>query len=192
MMPEEQEDSRLGLTESSASRDAWFPVGKVAKPHGIKGEIKVQPYSGDPATLPGFPTVRLMDSEHRPVGTYRLTGGRMQGRLAILRLAGIESREQAEAVAGCEVWVEKVHLPPLTDQEFYWREMKGRRVVTTDGLELGEVTDLLATGAHDILVVSGRGREYLIPATREFMVESGEESGTIVIQPVPGLLEIND
>ena len=169
-----------------------LPVGTVAKPHGIKGEIKVHPYSGDPALLPGYPVVTLAAPGGRRLEAHRVSGGRIQGREAILRLAGIDSREQAEALTGCEVLVDKAHLPPLAEDEFYWQDLEGRKVVTTDGRELGRVSGLLATGAHDVLVVTGRGREYLIPAIRELMTEFDDEAGTIVIEPVPGLLEMNE
>ena len=181
-----KEDRRL-----SSESDA-LPVGKVAKAHGIKGEIKVDPYSGEPANFLGYQAAALIAPGGQRLGPYRIAGGRIQGRQAILRLAGIDSREQAEHLAGCEVWVDKSQLPPLSKDEFYWREMEGRRVVTTDGRELGRVSGLLATGAHDVLVVTGCGREYLIPAIRELMTEIDEKTDTIVVEPIPGLLEIND
>jgi 16S rRNA processing protein RimM len=190
-MEEKQEDHQPGRRRTEVD-DSYLPVGKIGRPHGIKGEIKIHPYSGDPEILSDYPALMLVRSGNKAQGTYRVTGGKVQGKAAILRLDGINSREQAEALVGCEVWVDKVHLPPLAEEEFYWQEMEGRRVVTTEGRELGEVTGLLATGAHDILVVTGDGREYLIPATREFMVKIEAETGVIVIQPVPGLLEIND
>jgi 16S rRNA processing protein RimM len=172
--------------------DSYLPVGKVGRPHGIKGEVKILPYSGDPGILPDYPELMMVSAGKQQLGIYKVTGGKVHGKAAIMRLEGIDSRGQAESLVGCEVWVEKALLPPLAEEEFYWQEMVGRRVVTTDGRELGEVTGFLATGAHDILVVTGGGREYLIPATPEFMVETEDETGAIVIQPVPGLLEIND
>jgi 16S rRNA processing protein RimM len=176
----------------SISGDAYLPVGKVSRPHGIKGEIKVNPYSGDPASLTRYPTVVLTLSGREPLASYRVESGKVQGRVAILRLEGIDSRNEAESLAGHELWVERVHLPPLSAEEFYWQEMKGRRVITTDGRDVGEVTGLLTTGAHDILVIANGTREILIPAIREFMVEIREETGTIVVKIIPGLLEMNE
>lgn len=169
-----------------------LPVGRVAKAHGIKGEIKVYPFSGDPTAFPGYSAVTLIAPDGQELGTYPVTEGRLQGRHALLRLAGIDRREQAEALAGCEVRVDKAQLPPLGEDEFYWQEMEGRRVVTTDGRDLGRVSGFLATGAHDILRVTGRGREYLIPASGEVIAEIDDKAGIIVIDPPPGLLEMND
>jgi 16S rRNA processing protein RimM len=177
---------------ASHESEALLPVGKITKAHGIEGEIKVYPYSGDPTTFPHYQAVMLVASDGQRLGIHRVTGGRLQGRHAILRLAGIDSREQAESLAGCEVLIDKDLLPALAEDEFYLQEMEGRLVVTTDGRELGRVSSFLATGAHDILVVTGRGREYLIPATREILKGTDEKTGTIVIEPLPGLLEMND
>jgi 16S rRNA processing protein RimM len=184
------EPGEANKAERLSDGDVLLPVGKVAKAHGIKGEVKVHPYSGEPAALPAYPAVTLVAPDGRRLGTHRVSGGRIHGRQAILRLEGIDSREQSESLAGCELLVDKALLPPLPEGEFYWQEMEGRLVVTTDGRELGRVSGLLATGAHDVLVVTGRGREYLIPAT--FMTAMDAEAGTIVIEPVPGLLEMND
>jgi 16S rRNA processing protein RimM len=189
---EEKREDRQPDRRRTEGNDSYLPIGKVGRPHGIKGEVKIHPYSGDPEILPDYPALMMVSAGKQPLGSYRVTGGRVHGKAAILRLEGINSRGQAETLIGCEVWVEKTHLPPLAEEEFYWQEMVGRRVVTTDGRELGEVTGFMATGAHDILVVTGDGREYLIPATPEFMVETEDETGAIVIQPVPGLLEINE
>jgi 16S rRNA processing protein RimM len=112
--------------------------------------------------------------------------------MALLELAGIKDRGAAEELAGREVWVGKELLAALDEDEFYWHELVGLRVVTESGRSLGRVKALFATGGHDVLVVSGHGREYFIPARREFMLAVDQEAGLLTIAEVPGLLDLND
>jgi 16S rRNA processing protein RimM len=103
----------------------------------------------------------------------------------------IADRDGAEAQVGAEVLVLKSQMPSLPPNEFYWHDIIGVRVVTDQGQELGEVTSLIATGAKDVMVVSGNGNEYLIPVLQEIIVRQDKDAGILVIAPMVGLLEIN-
>ena len=111
--------------------------------------------------------------------------------MALLELAGVDDRTAAEELAGREVWVAKELLPALAEDEFYWHELVGLRVVTESG-RAGPGQALFATGGHDVLVVRGGGREYFIPARREFMLGVDHEADLLTIAEVPGLLDLND
>ena len=118
---------------------------------------------------------------------------RVQAANALICLAEIRDRSGSEQVVGCDVWTRREYLPPLADDEFYWHDTIGKVARTDDGQEIGTVTSLMATGAHDILVVRSRqGKEYLIPALRQFWVGIDAETGALIVAPAPGLLEIND
>jgi 16S rRNA processing protein RimM len=167
------------------------PVGEIVKPHGIRGEVKILPYSDSAENFALYRTVLLAGPDGAAPQPYALRGCRIQGRFAVAALQGVEDRTAAEALTGCTVLVERRELPAAATGEFYWHDLQGMAVVTADGLQLGQVRSLLATGAHDILVVEGRGREYLIPAVAGFIVEIDEKTGRIVVDPPEGLLEIN-
>ncbi|MDH3393334.1 MAG: ribosome maturation factor RimM, partial [Desulfobulbaceae bacterium] len=109
---------------------------------------------------------------------------------AILKFEGVDTCNDAEDLVGYEVWVAKDALPDLSEDEFYWHDFEGLKVVTEDGMELGSVTSLLAAGPYDILVVTGRGHEYMIPARNEFI--AGRDGDTLIISPPDGLLDINN
>lgn len=166
--------------------------GKIVKPQGIKGEIKVYPFSGNPENFAYYTRVMLSFAGDDRSKWFDVLENRSHGQSAIVRLAGIDSRNDAEAIVGSEVWVDPEEIPPLEDGEFYWHELEGTEVVTSQGQKLGRVKKIFATGGHDILVVSGKGQEYLIPALDEFIVEINEESGTVVVDLPEGLLEINN
>lgn len=178
----------------------YVAIGKVVKAHGIKGEVKFFPYSGWPDDFELYQDVvlardsALEDAQgfNSHAGKiYAIEKSRVQGKLAVVRLAGVESRNDAETLRGLNILVKKEMLPPLEPDEYYWHDLEGMQVVTDDGREIGKVTSLMATGAHDILVVKDRGREYMVPVQKEFVANIDMDAGLIIIVPPPGLLELN-
>lgn len=164
-------------------------LGKIVKAHGIKGEVKVLPFSGVAEDLLALAEIELRHGGERRV--FKLERVRPQSRLAIMLLTGIVDRNMAEELVGSEVWGDEDSLPELEADEFYWHEMEGLEVETAAGRRLGRVQSLLATGAHDVLVITDGSNEYLVPAINEIMVSLDKEAGVLVIDPPPGLLEIN-
>jgi 16S rRNA processing protein RimM len=167
------------------------PVGKIVKPHGVRGEMKVYPYSGNPENFALYRTVLLVRQPDDTPQPHELRNCRSQGRFAVMSLQGVDDRTAAEALIGCTVLVERQEFPETAEGEFYWHDLQGMAVVTAGGIHLGRVSSMLATGAHDIMVVTGTGQEYLIPALDGFVVEIDREAGRIVVDPPEGLLDIN-
>ena len=170
----------------------YFLVGRVVKPHGLKGEIKILPFSGDPANFALYTDLLLVDPDNQDEIYSRVKRSRIQGKLVIVSLEEVHNRNESELQVGREVWARLDELPQLAEDEFYWLDLTGMTAVLENGRELGVVTNLLAGGGHDILVITGRGREYMIPAVKEFMVEIDQQEGRVVVDPPPGLLEINN
>ncbi len=166
-------------------------VGEIGRPHGIKGEVKIYPYSGSPDSLKLYVKLIVRSPDGSVAKTYKLSSSRSQKQVAVVKLEGIDSRNAAELLTGSEVLVERQEMPELAEDEFYWHDLEGMAVFTLSGRRVGTVVKLLATGAHDILVIADRGREYLIPAVDEFVRAIDLESGTITVDPPEGLLEMN-
>ena len=103
----------------------------------------------------------------RPVEVREI---RAHGDGFVAALAGIEDRDAAQTVGGCEIGVPASSFSPPARDEFYWRDLIGLHVVNDDGAMLGTVARLIETGAHDVLVVAGE-RERLIPFVRQFVTE---------------------
>lgn len=164
-------------------------LGKVSKPHGIRGEIKIYPYSGQPENFHAYREVFIAQSSKRELVRYAIEKCRVQGKLALLKLAGCSTRLDAEELVGSEIWLRREDLPEPDDTEYYWLDLEDKKVVTEDGRELGKVTAIFDTGAHDIITVTGNGREYLIPVHESFVVRVDENE--IVLRLPPGLLDIN-
>ncbi len=172
--------------------NGYVSIGKIVKAHGIHGEIKVLPYSRSPENFKLYRKVILRDTESRRILPISIVRARSQGDQVVLQLAGVLDRNAAEEIAGMEVWLKKTDLPTLEPNEFYLHDLIGRKVVTDTGLEIGTAKTFLTTKAHDVLVVKGKGVEYLIPVNNEIILRLDEHERTVVISPPPGLLEIND
>ena len=178
------------MPEQSVGLNDLLSVGKIIKAQGIKGEVRILPFSGIAEDLLSYGMLYL-NCDLRPE-TFTVTKSRVHGKFFIVKLADVDSRDASEQLVGREVFVAIADMPVLSADEFYWHELKGLLVVTDQGKELGTVNSLIATGSSDILVISGKGHEYLVPAIDEIIVEVNWETRTLVISPMPGLLEIND
>jgi 16S rRNA processing protein RimM len=166
-------------------------IGEIAKPHGIRGEVKVYPYSEKPENFKHYKNVFLQEPAESGTKIYKVVKSRLQGKLVILQLESVVSREAAEALQGSKVWLEKTDFPKLDSGEYYWHQLEGLLVITESGQELGKVSKLFSTSAHDIMVVSGAGHEYMIPVEGSIITNIDDQGGKIIISPPPGLLEIN-
>lgn len=166
-------------------------IGEVVKPHGIRGEIKAFLFSEKPENFKQYKKIILQAEIDSRVEVFKIVDSRKQGKLAILKLEGIDTREAAEALQGRKISLSKSDFPDLDPDEYYWHQLKGLAVKTETGQDLGRVAKLFNAAAHDIMVVIGAGHEYLIPVSREIIREIDEAGGTIIISPPPGLLEMN-
>ncbi|HCC53537.1 MAG TPA: 16S rRNA processing protein RimM [Desulfobulbaceae bacterium] len=166
-------------------------VGKVAKAHGIKGELKVYPFSGRPDDFCDYRLLTLIGPDKGLSRSYEVDHCRPLENLVLLQLAGLSGRSAAEGLRGWEVRIARELLPTLGEGIFYWHELAGLPVISEAGQALGRITSLLATDAHDILVITGAGSEYLIPVVDECVAGLASDGKALIVTPPPGLLEMN-
>ena len=153
-------------------------MGRIAAPFGVKGWVKVQPYSEDPGALMDFESWRVGRGEQHAHYTVEAVQG--HGNALVAKLEGVDDRDAAYALRGQEVAVARRDLPPPEDNEFYWSDLVGLTVVNREGVVLGRVDSLMETGAHDVLVVKGQ-REHLIPFVAAFVGEVDRTKGMIEV-----------
>ena len=153
-------------------------MGRIAAPFGIKGWVKVQPYSEDPGALTDFASWRVGRGEQQ--AHYSVEIVQDHGKALVAKLAGIDDRDAAYALRGQEISVAKRDLPPPEENEFYWSDLIGLTVVNREGAELGKVDSLMEGGANDLLVVKG-AREHLIPFVAAFVGKVDLAGGTIEV-----------
>lgn len=161
-------------------------IGRVIKPHGVRGEVVVDATTDDPegrfavgATLLGVQAGR---EEQLTVKTARPHQGRL-----LVRFEEIPGRNEAERHRGMNFYAE----PVFEDEDFYDFELVGLRVVH-NGTDIGEVTSIVRAPAHRLLEVTldSGGREVLIPLVEEIVPEVDLENSTVTITPPEGLLEL--
>jgi 16S rRNA processing protein RimM len=178
------------MSRTGNGADDCILLGKITRPHGIRGEVKIHPYSGQPENFLGYREILVSGDDRATRIAYGVVRSRVQGRQAVLSLAGCDSRDKAEALAGREVWLRRSDLPEPGEDEYYLADLEGREAVSTEGLRLGRITGIMDTAAHPILMVTGGGREYLVPVYPGVVVNFAE--GPVVLRLPPGLLEMND
>jgi 16S rRNA processing protein RimM len=145
-------------------------LGKIVSVHGVRGEVKVYSFTDPVDNVLEYRRWTLRrDSEVKQV---ELASGRLQGKVLVAKLKGLDDREVARSFAGFEICVPRSELPELSDGEFYWYQLEGLRVIDQAGQLLGKIDHLFETGANDVMVVkpcidSLDQRERLLPYTEQ-------------------------
>jgi 16S rRNA processing protein RimM len=171
-------------------------LGQVVGAHALRGQIRVRYFGDGPDNLLRLSAVWLAASRDTPQSdfdfyevTFSGLGRRGEARLG---LQGVSDRDAAEELRGLLVLTEEDQLEPAVEGEYYWHQLIGCQVETHEGRRVGIVREVRDTGAHDLLVVTGDDdRVHLIPTSRELMTEVDLERRRIVVQAIPGLLDLN-
>jgi len=165
-------------------------VGVVVKPHGIRGEFCIQSYADSPSLFGEVETLYLDDGKN-PVRPLSVTRWREHKDKVLLTVKGVTDRNLAEGLRGQDVLVRETDLPVLEDWEHYFYQMIGCQVCLADGAPVGELKGFYETGEQDTWVIeSDDGREILLPAVPEFVLDVDLDSEVITIAPPEGLLEL--
>ena len=163
------------------SIEELIALGKISGVFGVKGWVKVHSYTDPREKIVEYSS--LMVKHQGQWQEVKPTGGKRQGKTVVIKLSGVDSRNEAELYIGDEIAIRQQQLEQLTEGEYYWRQLEGLNVQTTDGVELGKVHHLLETGANDVLVVRDASedvRERLIPFTIGHAVVEVDLSAQII------------
>ena len=154
-------------------------VGRVSGVYGVRGWVRVRSDCEPQEQILAYSPWQL--DTRGGWQSRAVEAGRPHGSGLVAKLAGIDDREQAKALVGADIAVERGQLPALAEDEYYWNDLVGLRVITREGRELGRVTGLMQTGANDVLVVDGE-RERLIPFIRgQVILRVDTESGRMEV-----------
>ncbi|HHL33498.1 MAG TPA: 16S rRNA processing protein RimM [Desulfobulbaceae bacterium] len=171
--------------------DDFVPLGKITKPHGIRGEVKIYPYSGSPEQFVGaYGHVHIAADDQGPLIEQTIERARIQGKQVLAKFTNCSDRAAAEHIVGREVFVRKDNLPELDENEFYLHELEGKELVDVSGAFLGISSRILTTGGQDLLIVQNKGREFMVPIVGAFI--QSIDNDRVVLDLPPGLLDIND
>ena len=149
-------------------------MGRVAGAYGVRGWVKVAPGGGVLEALAGAPEWWIGGR------AYAVGEAKVHGATVVARLAGLESREQAQALKGEEVCVQRAALPQPGEGHYYLADLVGLMVVNEQGERLGVVKRLFTNGAHDVMEVAG-ARTYLMPWVPSVVKEVDLPGGQITV-----------
>ncbi|MBI4337129.1 MAG: 16S rRNA processing protein RimM [Chloroflexi bacterium] len=169
------------MPEGQGNARPFVVVGRVLKPWGMRGALRV-------AVLTDFPQRFAQGSRFYIRGVvYECHWVRRERSTVILKLVGVDTQEQAEALRGQELEIPDSSLMPLPLGTYYVFQLVGLEVYTTQGEALGRVVEVLQTGSNDVYVVRGQGSDLLIPATQEVVKEVDLLGQRMVVELLPGL-----
>ncbi len=165
---------------------SFITIGRIPATFGIKGKVKVRVLTEFPERFsPG--TVVYVDG--KPM-TVEIAEFRSKDS-ATVKFKSVDSIDLAKELIGKEIEIPEGKAQQLPEGKYYYYQLIGLRVVTTAGKELGKITEILTTLSNDNYVVSDGEGEILIPATDEVVKSVNLGKGEIVIEAIPGLLELN-
>ncbi len=166
-------------------RSSLVAVGKVVRTHGIRGAIKVLAYGETLGEMEaGEKLFSIEDKGQRQLTLVRLNPHQ---RVLIVEFEEIGSIDQAQALTGKDLFIDKGRLPRLPSGEYYHFQLIGLSVQTKDGKALGTLSTVLETGGNDVYVVEREGQELLIPAIEEVIVEVDLLNGRLIVDLPEGL-----
>jgi 16S rRNA processing protein RimM len=158
-------------------------IGRILRPHGLRGEVRVEIHTDFPERFGVYKKLYIGPEYRR----YDLASHRFHGGLVLLKLAGVDDRNAAETLRNQWVWIAASDAIPLREGEYYLHQMLHLDVVTAEGEGLGRVTEVIETGANPVYVVHGRGGEILIPHTDEVIVSVDLDARQITVELIEGL-----
>jgi 16S rRNA processing protein RimM len=165
-----------------------FAVGRVVRPQGRRGELRVRPLTDHLPTLLQAKEVWLGPAtEGGAASPVEVEGARLhQGRIPVLKLSGIDDMDGAEALRGRELCLPRGQLQPLAKDEYFIHDLVGLAVLGPAGEKLGRVTSVMETSGHPNLVVEGSKGELLVPFAAATVGEVDLAGGTVRLLPFPG------
>lgn len=172
------------------SEPRFLLLGEILRPHGVRGEVRMRILTDYPERIAQLDQVYIADhvEAERPVA-YRVQHMRMHQTYGLLKLKGIDNRDQAEFLRELHVMVAIEDAVPLEKGEFYLYQVIGLEAQTDSGEHLGPITDILETGANDVYIVSSpQHGEVLIPVTDETILSLDFDRGIATVKLPEGLL----
>ncbi|NDJ61257.1 MAG: 16S rRNA processing protein RimM [Chloroflexi bacterium] len=180
----------MSSDDRAQASPAYLIIGEVLRPHGVRGELRVRVLTDYPERIAELESVYLgTDPNARDIKAFGVEAMRMHQDYVLLKLKAVDDRNQADLLRQLMVMIDIAHAVPLEAGEYYLYQLIGVTVQTDAGETLGEIAEVLETGANDVyLVNSPQYGEVLIPATDETIVSTDIERGVIVVKLPNGLL----
>ncbi len=163
----------------------YLETGKIVSIHALKGEVKIQPWCDSPEYLCTFKRLYSKSGDR----VYEIERIRPQGNMVIAKLKGIDTPEQAQAMRGRILYIDRDDAD-LPEGSYFVADLIGLEVRDESGRSYGVISDVLQTGANDVYEIkSNDGKLYYIPAIPSVILSTDIQGGIMVIYPMEGLLD---
>ena len=164
-------------------KSEFLETGEIVNTHGVKGEVKIMPWADSPGFLCQFDTLYI---DGRAV---KVLASRVHKTAVLCTLEGVDTVEKAMKLKGKVVSLRREQIK-LPEGYHFLVDLIGLKVLdAASGEELGTVAEVLTLPAHNVYVVRGKGKEYMIPAVPAFIVETNEDAGYIKVNVIEGMGE---
>ncbi|MEW5009863.1 ribosome maturation factor RimM [Cycloclasticus sp. 46_83_sub15_T18] len=166
-------------SELATEDSSWLKLGTISGVFGVKGWLKIYANTDKKEDILSYqPWYVERNKVRQPV---KLKAGKPHGKTVIALFEGIDDRNEAETWVGCDIYMASDQLPKLRNNEYYWSDLIGLKVVSINGDDFGTIDHMLETGANDVIVAKG-DRERLIPFVFEQVVKSVDlDGGTMLV-----------
>jgi 16S rRNA processing protein RimM len=151
-------------------------MGRIVGPFGIKGWVKLLPITGEPASLLEYASWWIEGESGWKAS--KVEKSQLHGQEVVAKLAGCDDRDAAARYRGRNIAIARSDFPAAGENEFYWADLVGLKVVNREGVDLGSIIRIFETGANEVLVVEG-DRERLIPFTEQ-VVQAVDLAGRVM------------
>ena len=152
-------------------------MGKILGPHGIKGWIKIHPFTEKKDSLIDH-KILMASKDEKLWQSFEVESMDVGDKFILVKFKGVDDRNTAEKLNKFFIGLDKSSLPKLDENNYYWHELIGLDVKNNEGMHFGKVDSLIETGANDVLVVLG-DKEYLIPYIKQVILEVNLETNMI-------------
>jgi 16S rRNA processing protein RimM len=165
----------------------YLKVGQIVNTHGVRGEVKVYPLTDDVKRFDDLKFVFIQSGkEYKKVD---VKGVKYIKGMAILKLSGIESMNDAEKYRDMYVYIDRENAIKLPEDTYFISDLIGLNVITEQGENLGKIASVFSTGSNDVYEVKPEnGKSFLIPAIRDVVKEVDIENGKMIIELLEGLI----
>lgn len=165
---------------------SYFEIGKIVNTQGLKGEVRVIPMTDDPKRFNALKSIEVFFTTHSK--EYEIEKARLHKQFVVLKLKGVSSINEAEALRGGLIKISEENALPLEEDEYYIKDIYGLKVISDIGEELGVVEDIIFTGANDVYIVREHGiKDLLIPAIKQCILNIDKESKVMTVKLLEGL-----
>ena len=162
-------------------KNQFLETGQIVNTHGVRGEVKIMPWADSPDFLCQFDTFYL---EGKPI---KVLSARTNNTTVLASLEGVDTVEKAMRLKGKVLSIDRAQIK-LPAGRYFLADLMGLKVLdAATGEELGTVADILTLPAHNVYLVRGNGKEYMIPAVPAFVAETNVEGGYIKVNLIEGL-----